>query len=64
MSAGDTREEAYHLPLSYILRFILAVLLGRKRDLGRDARGTLATARPRPRVMHAFSIELWASADA
>ena len=25
MSAGDTREEAYHLPLSYILRFILAI---------------------------------------
>src|SRR4030042_4544690 len=51
MSAGDTREEAYHLPLSYILRFILVVLLGRKRDLGRDARGTLMTARPRPRVI-------------
>ncbi len=51
MSANGAREEAYRLPLSYILRFILAVLLGRKRDLGRDARGTLMTARPRPKIL-------------
>ncbi len=51
MSSNDTREEAYRLPLSYILRFIVAVLLGRKRDLGRDARGTLMTARPKPKVL-------------
>jgi hypothetical protein len=51
MRENDTREEAYRLPLSYILRFILAVLLGRKRDLGSDARGTLMTAKPRPKVI-------------
>jgi hypothetical protein len=44
-------EEAYNLSLSYVLRFILAVLLGRKRDLGSDARGTLMTAKPRPKVI-------------
>lgn len=51
MKENATREEAYRLPLSYILRFILAVMMGRKRDLGRDARGTLMTARPRPKVI-------------
>jgi 1-acyl-sn-glycerol-3-phosphate acyltransferase len=45
------RKQVYRLPLSYILRFILAVLLGKRRDLGRDARGTLMTARPRPKVL-------------
>lgn len=51
MTANGTREESFALPLSYILRFILAVLLGRKRELGRDVRGTLMTARPRPKVI-------------
>jgi len=51
MRKNDAREEAYRLPLSYILRFILAVLLGKRRDLGRDTRGTLMTARPRPKVI-------------
>jgi len=51
MRKNDAREEAYRLPLSYILRFILAVLLGKRRDLGRDTRGALMTARPRPKVV-------------
>ena len=51
MGKKNTREEAYRLPLSYILRFILAVLLGRRRELGRDAGGTLMTARPKPKIL-------------
>ena len=45
------RQEVYRLPLSYILRFALAVLLGKQRDLGPDIKGTLASVRPRPEVI-------------
>lgn len=51
MSGSGAREERYRLRISYILRFALAVLLGRKRDLGPDARGTLESARPRPKAI-------------
>ncbi len=51
MRKNAAQEEAYRLPRSYILRFILSMLLGRKGDLGRDAKGTLMTARPRPKVI-------------
>jgi hypothetical protein len=51
MRKNDAQEEAFLLPLSYILRFIVALLLGKRRDLGRDARGTLMTARPKPKVI-------------
>jgi len=45
------RQEVYRLRLSYILRFLVAMLLGEKRDLGPDIKGTLRSVRPRPRVI-------------
>ncbi|MBI2913556.1 MAG: hypothetical protein HYY03_06515 [Chloroflexi bacterium] len=44
------QEKAYRLPVSYMLRFLLATLLGRQRDLGHDIKGVLKSARPRARV--------------
>ncbi len=49
---GETRrQEVYRLRIAYILRFLVAMLLGRKRDLGPDIKGTLMSARPPPRVI-------------
>lgn len=45
------RQEVYRLRIAYILRFLLAMLLGQKRDLGPDIKGTLMAARPQPRVI-------------
>lgn len=45
------RQEVYRLRASYILRFIVAMLLGQRRDLGRDVRASLETIRPRPRIL-------------
>ena len=42
---------AGRLRYRYILWFVLALLLGRKRDLGADAKGTLAALRPPPRLL-------------
>lgn len=51
MRDDSARQEVYRLPISYILRFALAVLLGKRRDLGPDIKGTLMSARPRPKVI-------------
>ena len=47
----DGKPEASPLPMGYILRFVLAMLLGRKRDLGADVKATLRRLRPPPRVL-------------
>lgn len=49
MREGAGYREVYRLPISYILRFALAVLLGRQRDLGPDIKGTLVSVRPQPK---------------
>jgi 1-acyl-sn-glycerol-3-phosphate acyltransferase len=56
MAAPAGVKERYRLSIRYVLRFALAVLLGRRRDLGADARGTLAGARPRPRIIDEHNI--------
>src|SRR3990172_1839446 len=56
MAEERAPAEHYRLSLRYILRVILAVLLGQRRDLGPDIRGTLARARPRPRVIDQHNI--------
>ena len=52
------RQEVYRFRVSYILRFLVAMLLGQKRDLGPDIRGTLMAARPQPRVIGDQNIPL------
>ena len=56
MAEEKAPAEHYRLSLRYILRVILAVLLGQRRDLGPDIRGTLAGARPCPRVIDQHNI--------
>lgn len=52
MADGEpAQQEAYRFRVSLILRFIVAMLLGRKRDLGPDVRASLMSARPQPRVI-------------
>jgi 1-acyl-sn-glycerol-3-phosphate acyltransferase len=51
MSAAERRDEHYPLPKSLMLRFAFSVILGRRRELGRDVKVALARARPRPRVV-------------
>jgi len=53
-----TRQEAYRFRISYVLRFLVAMLLGQKRDLGPDIKGTRMAARPRPRVIGDQNIPL------
>lgn len=50
------RQEVYRFPVSYILRFILAMLLGQQRNLGEDIKGTLMSARPQARILGAEEI--------
>ncbi len=56
--AGPRRQETYRLRISYILRFLVAMLLGQQRDLGPDIKGTLMSARPKPRVIDDHHIPL------
>lgn len=51
MSAERKGSERYRLSWPYILRFVVAFLRGRRRDLGQDMKGTLESARPRPRAV-------------
>lgn len=52
MADGEPgQQEAYRFRVSLILRFIVAMLLGGKRDLGQDVRASLMSARPQPRVI-------------
>ncbi|GBD14194.1 hypothetical protein HRbin25_00063 [bacterium HR25] len=44
-------QRAYRLPYSYIARFALAVLSGRKRDVGQDAGAVLASVRLPTRIV-------------
>ncbi len=44
-------ERGYRLPPGYILRFALSVLLGRRREVGRDAAAVLARAGPPCRLL-------------
>src|SRR3972149_5908231 len=55
---AEERGPAGHYRLSPrdIPRVLLAILLGQRRDLGPDIRGTLARARPRPRVIDQHNI--------
>lgn len=45
------RQEVYRFRVSYILRFLVSMLLGRQRDLASDNAATLLAARPRPRIV-------------
>ncbi|MGQ9571739.1 MAG: hypothetical protein ACUVV3_00905 [Dehalococcoidia bacterium] len=46
------RQEVYRLRISLILRFIWAVLRGRRRNLAADVEATLMAARPKPHVLN------------
>src|SRR3990170_1290526 len=56
MAEERAPAEHYRLSLRYILRVILAVMVGQRRDLGPDIRGTLAGARPCPHVIDQHNI--------
>jgi 1-acyl-sn-glycerol-3-phosphate acyltransferase len=44
-------RQGYRLPLSYVLRFALAVILGRRREVGPDATAVLQRAGPPCRIL-------------
>lgn len=44
-------QEHYRFRISYVLRFLVPMILGGERDLASDIAGTLLAARPRPRVI-------------
>jgi len=50
------RQEVYRFRISYILRFIIAMLTGARRELAADIAGTLLAARPRPRIIDAHYV--------
>jgi 1-acyl-sn-glycerol-3-phosphate acyltransferase len=57
MASGDTGSTGvYRLRWSLILGFIPAMLMGRRRELGKDIRSTLAAARPAPRALDTHHI--------
>lgn len=49
-------KTVYHLRWSLILMFIPAMLMGRRRELGKDIRATLAAAKPAPRALDTHHI--------
>src|SRR3990172_10334444 len=51
MAAERQPDERYRLRYSYFFRFLLATLLGRRRDLAPDINAILERFRPPPRII-------------
>lgn len=54
--AGEQRRKDHPLPLVHVLRFLLAMILGQKRNLARDIQGVLRSFHPRPRAIDVHHI--------
>ncbi|MFQ5880820.1 MAG: hypothetical protein ACE5IZ_11705, partial [Dehalococcoidia bacterium] len=59
MSQGQPRQhEVYRFRRSMVLKFVVSMLLGRRRDMASDTAASLLAARPQPRVVDDHHVPL------
>ena len=48
----SSTSEKYRLKLSLIVKFIIAIIAGQKRDMGADVATTITSASPDPQIIN------------